>query len=111
MLTYLLGYNYAMRFIGCDSIQSPLLVSDRFETKATTWLESKQSARQIVSSKASLALKVDWEEGYVCLNKNEMVYCNKEVRYCTKIVLLAIIIYHNIAHKLMLKQTKYFSKL
>ena len=32
-----LGFDYTMRFIGCDSIQSRSLVSDRFETKAMTW--------------------------------------------------------------------------
>ena len=30
-----------MRFICCDSIQSRLLVSDRFEIKTMTWLELK----------------------------------------------------------------------
>ena len=43
-----------MRFIGCDSIQSRSLVSDRFETKTMTRLELKRIGQINRMSKASL---------------------------------------------------------
>ena len=43
------------------------------------------------------------------LNKSKMVYCNVEVKIpYLKILPLAIIIHHNVAHKLLFKQTKFF---
>ena len=35
LLPHGLGYDYMMRFIGCDSIQSRSLLSDRFQIETT----------------------------------------------------------------------------
>ena len=47
----------------------------------------------------------------ISFEQSEMVYCNVEVKIHAKIVLLAIIIHHNIAHKVLLKQARCFLKL
>ena len=44
------------------------------------------------------------------LNKSEMFYCNVEAKITYWNRTLAIIIHHNDAHELLLKQTKCFSR-
>ena len=51
-----LGYDYTMRFIGCDSIQTCSFVSERIQSHTMIYCEFKESGGQIAPSKTILRL-------------------------------------------------------